>query len=136
MARNPRKWNKTRLVGSLLCGYPNGPTTHLKASGIRERRSRQAAAVAATAVVAAVVVNRSTLSQTTSTGPEHVQRSKDPSSSAPFQEKVSKMSETNGNKLFFFRDSEAAFGSESATRGGLFLDIRGGKAVVAPDIQS
>ena len=33
--------------------------------------------------------------------------SKGPSSSAPFQEKVSKMSETNGNKLFFqgFRGS-------------------------------
>ena len=30
------------------------------------------------------------------------------------------MSETNGNKLLFCRDSEAAFGSESATRGGSF----------------
>ena len=40
-----------------------------------------------------------------------------------------KMSETNGNKLLFFRDSEAAFGSESATRGGSFrARIRLGKA--------
>ena len=31
------------------------------------------------------------------------------------------MSETNGNKLLFCRDSEAAFGSESATRGGSLL---------------
>ena len=30
------------------------------------------------------------------------------------------MSETNGNKLLFCRDSEAAFGIESATRGGSF----------------
>ena len=49
-----------------------------------------------------------------------------------------KMSETNGNKLLFFsRDSEAAFGSESATRGGSFWTrIRWGKAVVAPGVQS
>ena len=38
------------------------------------------------------------------------------------------MSETNGNKLLFCRDSEAAFGSESATRGGSFWTrIRLGK---------
>ena len=49
-----------------------------------------------------------------------------------------KMSETIGNKLLFFStDSEAAFGSESATRGGSFWTrIRWGKAVVAPGVQS
>ena len=31
-----------------------------------------------------------------------------------------KMTETNGNKLFFSRDSEAAFGTQSATMGGSF----------------
>ena len=34
------------------------------------------------------------------------------------------MSETNGNKLLFCRDSEAAFGSESATwRGQVFGEL-------------
>ena len=48
-----------------------------------------------------------------------------------------KMSETNGNKLLFFsRDSEAAFGSESATRGGSFWTrITLGKAVAAPGVR-
>ena len=48
-----------------------------------------------------------------------------------------KMSETNGNKqLFFSRDSEAAFGSESATRGGSFWTrLRLGKAVAAPGVR-
>ena len=41
--------------------------------------------------------------------------------------------ETNG---FFSRDSEAAFGSESATRGGSFWTrIRLGKAVAAPGVR-
>ena len=31
-----------------------------------------------------------------------------------------KMTETNGNKLLFSRDSEAAFGTQSATMGGSF----------------
>ena len=31
-----------------------------------------------------------------------------------------KMTETNGKKLLFSRDSEAAFGTQSATMGGLF----------------
>ena len=57
----------------------------------------------------------------------------------PWRDQVfgAKMSETNGNRrplatdvLFFSRDSEAAFGSESATRGGSFWTrIRLGKAV-------
>ena len=38
--------------------------------------------------------------------------------------------------VFFSRDSEAAFGSESATRGGLFWTrIRWGKAVAAPGVR-
>ena len=46
------------------------------------------------------------------------------------------MSETNGNKLLFCRDSEAAFGSESATRGGSFWTrIRLGKAVAGSGVQ-
>ena len=41
-----------------------------------------------------------------------------------------KMTETNGKKLLFSRDSEAAFGTQSATMGGLFwIRIRLGKAV-------
>ena len=41
-----------------------------------------------------------------------------------------KMTETNRNKLDFFRDSEAAFGTQSATMGGSFwIRIRLGKAV-------
>ena len=40
-----------------------------------------------------------------------------------------RMREKNGRKLFFPRDSEAAFGSESATRGGSFWTrIRWGKS--------
>ena len=39
-----------------------------------------------------------------------------------------KMTETNGNKLFLSRDSEAAFGTQSATMGGWFWTrIRLGK---------
>ena len=46
------------------------------------------------------------------------------------------MSETNGNKLLFCRDSEAAFGSESATRGGSFWTrIRLGKAVAGSGVR-
>ena len=38
--------------------------------------------------------------------------------------------------VFFSRDSEAAFGSESATRGGSFwARIRWGKAVAAPGVR-
>ena len=51
----------------------------------------------------------------------------------PWRDQVfgAKMSETNGNRrLFFSRDSEAAFGSESATRQGSFWSrVRLGKAV-------
>ena len=44
-----------------------------------------------------------------------------------------KMTETNGNKLVFSRDSEAAFGTQSATMGGGFWTrIRLGKAVAGP----
>ena len=47
------------------------------------------------------------------------------------------MSETNGNKLLFCRDSEAAFGSESATRGGSFWTrIRLGKAVAGSGVRT
>ena len=35
-----------------------------------------------------------------------------------------KMTETNGNKLVFSRDSEAAFGTQSATMGGFWTRIR------------
>ena len=46
------------------------------------------------------------------------------------------MSETNGNKLLFCRDSEAAFGIESATRGGSFWTrIRLGKAVAGSGVR-
>ena len=46
------------------------------------------------------------------------------------------MSETNGNKLLFCMDSEAAFGSESATRGGSFWTrIRLGKAVAGSGVR-
>ena len=50
----------------------------------------------------------------------------------PWRDQVfgAKMSETSGNRRLFSRDSEAAFGSESATRGGSFWTrIRLGKAV-------
>ena len=47
-----------------------------------------------------------------------------------------KMTETNGNKLFFSRDSEAAFGTQSATMGGWFWTrIRLGKAVAGPGVR-
>ena len=47
------------------------------------------------------------------------------------------MSETNGKKLLFFsRDSEAAFGSERATRGGSFWTrIRLGKGVAGSGVR-
>ena len=46
------------------------------------------------------------------------------------------MSETNGNKLLFCRDSEAAFGIESATRGGSFWTrIRLGKAAAGSGVR-
>ena len=51
----------------------------------------------------------------------------------PWRDQVfgAKMSETNGNRRpFFSRDSEAAFGTQSGTRGGSFWTrIRLGKAV-------
>ena len=57
----------------------------------------------------------------------------------PWRDQVfgAKMSETNGNRRpFFSRDSEAAFGSESATRGGSFWTrIRLGKAVARPGVR-
>ena len=47
-----------------------------------------------------------------------------------------KMTETNGHKLFFSRDSEAALGSQSGTMGGLFWSrIRLGKAVAGPGVR-
>ena len=47
-----------------------------------------------------------------------------------------KMTETNGNKCFFSRDSEAAFGTLSATMGGSFWTrIRLGKAVAGPGVR-
>ena len=47
-----------------------------------------------------------------------------------------KMTETNGHKLFFSRDSEAALGSQSATMGGSFWSrIRLGKAVAGPGVR-
>ena len=47
-----------------------------------------------------------------------------------------KMTETNGKKLLFSRDSEAAFGTQSATMGGLFwIRIRLGKAVAGPGVR-
>ena len=47
-----------------------------------------------------------------------------------------KMTETNGNKLLFSRDSEAAFGTQSATMGGSFWTrIRLGKAVAGPGVR-
>ena len=47
-----------------------------------------------------------------------------------------KMTETNRNKLFFSRDSEAAFGTQSATMGGWFwIRIRLGKAVAGPGVR-
>ena len=47
-----------------------------------------------------------------------------------------KMTETNGNKLVFSKDSEAAFGTQSATMGGWFWTrIRLGKAVAAPGVR-
>ena len=47
-----------------------------------------------------------------------------------------KMTETNGNKLLFSRDSEAAFGTQSATMGGSFwIRIRLGKAVAGPGVR-
>ena len=47
-----------------------------------------------------------------------------------------KMTETNGNKLIFSRDSEAAFGTQSATMGGWFWTrIRLGKAVAGPGVR-
>ena len=47
-----------------------------------------------------------------------------------------KMTETNGHKLFFSRDSEAALGSQSATMGGSFWTrIRLGKAVAGPGVR-
>ena len=52
----------------------------------------------------------------------------------PWRDQVfgAKMSETNGNRRpFFSRDSEAAFGTQSGTRGGSFWTrIRLGKAQV------
>ena len=46
-----------------------------------------------------------------------------------------KMTETNRNKLVFSRDSEAAFGTQSATMGGSFwIRIRLGKAVAGPGV--
>ena len=46
------------------------------------------------------------------------------------------MSETNGNKLLLSRDSEAAFGIESATRGGSFWTrIRLEKAVAGSGVR-
>ena len=47
-----------------------------------------------------------------------------------------KMTETNGHKLLFSRDSEAALGSQSATMGGSFWTrIRLGKAVAGPGVR-
>ena len=47
-----------------------------------------------------------------------------------------KMTETNGHKLLFSRDSEAALGSQSGTMGGLFWSrIRLGKAVAGPGVR-
>ena len=47
-----------------------------------------------------------------------------------------KMTETNGKKLLFSRDLEAAFGTQSATMGGLFwIRIRLGKAVAGPGVR-
>ena len=47
-----------------------------------------------------------------------------------------KMTETNGHKLLFSRDSEAALGSQSATMGGSFWSrIRLGKAVAGPGVR-
>ena len=44
--------------------------------------------------------------------------------------------ETNRNKLFFSRDSEAAFGTQCATMGGSFWSrIRLGKAVAGPGVR-
>ena len=46
------------------------------------------------------------------------------------------MSETNGNKLLFCQDSEVAFGTESATRGGSFWTrIRLAKAVAGSGVR-
>ena len=47
-----------------------------------------------------------------------------------------KTTETNGHKLLFSRDSEAALGSQSATMGGSFWSrIRLGKAVAGPGVR-
>ena len=47
-----------------------------------------------------------------------------------------KRTETNRNKLFFSRDSEAAFGTQCATMGGSFWSrIRLGKAVAGPGVR-
>ena len=47
-----------------------------------------------------------------------------------------KRTETNRNKLVFFRDSEAAFGTQCATMGGSFWSrIRLGKAVAGPGVR-